>query len=167
LTRRPASPFAASMPSAALLLLQGADALMPRPPAPSAFEAYGFAGVIFASFFFLVCFVILMGGRYFTKRDDAWAAMQERKDAALKEALDRRDAALTAGLEKLGAAHEKAVDRVALAAEKSSDASASVNREMAGALRDLQKEVQQSHKALSDETIAAIFRRALRDVKSE
>lgn len=147
-------------------ILQAGGDLLPKPPTPAAFEAYGFAGVIFASFFFLVCFVIVMGGRYFARRDEAWALIQEKRDQQLKEALDRRDQNQKEALSTLASSHERAVDRVALQAEKTGEASAAVNREMAAALRDLQKEVQQSHRVLSDETISTIFRRALREVKA-
>ncbi len=39
---------------------------LPSPPRPEAFEAYGFAGVIFASFFFLVCVIVWMGYKAFS-----------------------------------------------------------------------------------------------------
>ena len=149
------------------LAFQSGTEMFPRPPAPSQFEAYGFAGVIFASFFFLVCFVILMGGKYFAKRDEVWAQVQEKRDQQLKEALDRRDQSMKEALATIGTSHERVVERVALAAEKTGEASAGVNREMASAMKDLQKEVQASHKVFSEETLYAMFRRVLKELKQD
>lgn len=138
---------------------------MPRPPAPADFQAYGFAGIIFGSFFFLVCFVILMGGRYFSKRDEVWAGIQEKRDQQLREALDRRDTALRDSLGALSVSHERAVDRVAASAEKTAETSAGTNREITAALKELQGEVKLSHRALSEDTIYSIMRRAVREAK--
>lgn len=139
-----------------ILAMQVSGGMIPTPPSPSAFEAYGFAGVIFASFFFLVSVVIVLSWRYFMKRDEIWVQIQEKRDQLLKESLSN-----------LSVSHERAVERVAVSAEKSGDASAAANRETAAAVRELQREVQASHKVFGEETISAIFRRALRDVKAD
>lgn len=140
---------------AVLAFLQG-NSIIPRPPSPSDFAPYGFAGVIFAAFFFLITTVIVLSWRYFIKRDELWVQNQKERDALLKESLSN-----------LGAAHERTFERVAKSAEKAGDAAAAANRETAQALRELQKEVQGTHRFLNEEVLAGILRRALRDVKGE
>lgn len=149
--------LAVSFYSAATQLAQLASGpQLPLPPSPAAFEAYGFAGVIFASFFFLTVTVIVLGWRYFTNRDATWFAQQEKRDAQLEKALT-----------SLSLTHEKAVERVVQSNERTADASVSQVRELAGSVRELAKEVQSSHRAFGEEALATILRRVMREVRAE
>lgn len=129
---------------------------LPSPPRPEAFEAYGFAGVIFSAFFFLVCAVFWIGYKAFSTRDAVWVAAQDKRDTAYQKTL-----------ETLASSHEKVADKIALTVHQQGESVARVNQQVVDSFKDLQREVQASHKTFSEETVAGIFRRALRDVQNE
>lgn len=129
---------------------------MPIPPAPSDFAAYGFAGIIFFSFFFIVCASGFFVGRYINKRDELWAVSQKEKDLMFKESLAA-----------LGASHEKVIERVALSAEKASESATQASEKITLAVRELQKDVALGHQVFSEERITTALRRALREVKHD
>lgn len=132
------------------------DLTLPRAPAPSDFAAYGFAGIIFGSFFFIVCAAGFFIGRYINKRDELWAVSQKEKDLLFKESLAA-----------LGASHEKVIERVALSAEKASESASQASEKIVIAVRDLQKDVALGHQVFSEERITTALRRALREVKHD
>jgi hypothetical protein len=138
------------------LMMQASDVRLPSAPSPEQFAQYGFAGVIFGAFFFLICIVLFFGWKFFTNRDK-W----------FMEAQDRRDTILSANLATLGQSHEKVVSRLADSVEKIGDANVKAQQETAAALREVQREVAaQAHK-FGEETIMSYFRRAMRDVAAE
>jgi hypothetical protein len=138
------------------LLQAGGDVRLPSAPSPDQFAQFGFAGVIFGSFFFLVCGVMWLGWRFFASRDK-W----------FMEAQERRDNILSTNLAALGTSHEKVVDRLAVSVEKIGDANLRAQQEVAVALREVQKEVADNARKFGEETIATIVRRAVREVQSE
>lgn len=129
---------------------------LPRAPGPSDFAAYGFAGIIFGSFFFIVCAAGFFIGRYINKRDELWAVSQKEKDLMFKESLAA-----------LGASHEKVIERVALSAEKASESATQASEKITLAVRELQKDVALGHQVFSEERITTALRRALREVKHD
>ena len=147
-------------------MFQG-DSILPRPPSPSDFQAYGFAGIIFGSFFFIVVVGGFFIGRYINRRDELWAASQKDKDLLFKESLTALGASHEKSVASLGAAHEKVIERVAQSAERASEAATVASDKITTAVRELQKEVALGHQVFSEERITTALRRALREVKHE
>lgn len=141
---------------AILNLIVQTDSVLPRAPAPSDFAAYGFAGIIFGSFFFIVCAAGFFIGRYINKRDELWATSQKEKDLLFEKSLAA-----------LGASHEKVIERVATSAEKAGEAAAQASDRIAQSVRELQKEVALGHQVFTEERITTALRRALREVKHD
>lgn len=139
----------------AIVVLQQ-DFPLPSPPSPGQMASYGFAGVIFAAFFFMVCALMGLGWKYLSGRDRSWQEAQEKRDQ-LHQAV----------IQGLTASHERVVERQAAATEKVGESTARANDAMVAALRDLQREVANAHKVFGEETVGMIFRRALREVKGE
>lgn len=142
-------------------LLTAQEVGMPSPPTPEQFQAFGFAGIIFGSFFFFVCGVLLLGWKFLSSRDKSLLDAQALRDAQFTQGIKDLGADHKQAMERVGVAHEKAVERVAITAEKIGEGSAAATREVAQRLSELAMKIESQNSKLSEDTIAGIVRRAV------